>query len=583
MKFPVLFRVFAVLNILAFFVTGAFALFAITEPSKTGLLMIWIHWAVAIWLFVSAIAWFFANKASYHFLYSLSTFLLTVSIYWLWFIWVHEDNVPASSRIIATAIPGVIFFYTVFLVVAMFYKPVTSWSEKKFSIKHIGIAFATFLVLGAGLYAFGAMNKKILYVEAGVTFPDSKVDVQGGYTAVPGNESINLYFGKLQKVEGISIDAVGDGTNTESFHFAKLCFSDTTTLDLKTAPSFIIEFSKNGKKTVAKFPEITAWQIQIYPLSENKQTPSERVAYYCSGISALRFYSPFDRVEEDGAANDAESTDGETYDEASELPDESNGKKITKETKYDFYTAFLYDSYFSDFSEWEFDYSNQVLTIDEESNKKIGMFKRDPGYALGSFNDAVKKFQGFQQYDYDRYFSELTGVDMFLSKARDYENENNGTAFNHINPMVIDWAEENLLPDPSVQILGYSAQEYYDNVFARTMRMTVHSYLYISKNDFDGEAQAYQDASAREDFYGPNYLSERYAGIPLDGYSPEDGWEATHSYIGFWLRRRVDNTDQKCWESLSRFMQKYDGEWFNEIIQTVNDESSIENDTTTYD
>jgi len=582
MKFPVLFRVFAVLNILAFFVTGAFALLAITEPSKAGLLMIWIHWAVAIWLFVSAIAWFFANKASYHFLYSLSTLLLIVSIYWLWFIWVREDTVSSSDRIMATSIPGIIFLYTVFLIVAMFYKPVTLWSEKKFSVKHAGITLATFLVLGVGLYAFGAINKKVHYFDATIAFPDSRINAQGVYSSIPGNESILLDFGSPKEIQGLSIDVSTEGNDVESFHFAKICFTDSAELDPKTAPNFIAEFSKDGDKLIAKFPQIKASQIQIYPLSENKQTPSERVAYFCGGISALKFYSPFDKVSDEVLDYNGYA-DGESQAEESEAPDESNGKKITADTRYDFYSAFLYDSYFSDFSEWEFDYSGQVLTIDEESNKKIGMIKREPGYALGSFNDAVKKFQGFRNYDYDRYFSELTGLDMYLSKARDYENENNGTAFNHLNPMVIDWAFDNLLPDPSQQILGYTAQEYYDNVFKRTMQMTVHSYIYVNRNDFDGEAQAYQDASASEDFYGPNYLNERYAGMMFDNNSPEDGWEAPHTFIGFWLRRRVDNTDQKCWEALSKIMQKYDSEWFNEILQVAKDESTMEADTTTYD
>ena len=52
MKFPVLFRVFAVLNILAFFILGIMAVLMITEPQNWGLFMIWVQWAVTIWLFV---------------------------------------------------------------------------------------------------------------------------------------------------------------------------------------------------------------------------------------------------------------------------------------------------------------------------------------------------------------------------------------------------------------------------------------------------------------------------------------------------------------------------------------------------
>jgi hypothetical protein len=213
---------------------------------------------------------------------------------------------------------------------------------------------------------------------------------------------------------------------------------------------------------------------------------------------------------------------------------------------------------------------------------RLGLYKRGISYIKPDINEAVKKFQGFANYDYERYLYELTGIELYNSKASDYQNENNGTGFNHLNPAVITWAEENLLPKTGHEILGYTAQDFYNKCFSRIMRMAVLSRMHLLQNDFEGEAMLYEEASIGEEFYGPQYLNNRFGEVILDDYSSDETWEGSPEFIGFWLRRKIDNTDQQCWDALYRVMQKYDRDWLSEAVGDLESQTTAA-DTTTYD
>jgi hypothetical protein len=579
MKFPVLFRVFAVLNILAFFILGIMTVLMITEPADWGLFMIWIQWAVTIWLFVSAIAWFFAGKGSYHFLYTLGTMLLVVCVYWAWFIWASDrlGELNAEKKIISSVVPGVIFLYLVFLVVALFYKPVVEWTEKRFSIKHASIALGIFLIIGAGLFTFAAVTKKSFAVDANLSYPDSKSDEVSYRPSIPGNESIRITFPYVETVNGISINRKLDSAKIETFHFAKVAYSDSADFNPATANTMIIEFNLSDDRLVAEFHEIRAKHIQLYPLSENKQVPSPKVFYFCDGLSAMRFLSVFDKNEErEMPIEETPVAEGETSSE----PDVSNGRKISDDTIDDFYNTFFTDTYFKDQSDYNFDYSGNVLEVGE--GIRLGLYKRGISYIKPDFNEAVKKFQGFSNYDYERYVYELTGLALYDSKATDYENENNGTAFNYLNPEIITWAEQNLLPKTGHEVLGYTAQDFYDKCFSRMMRMAVLSRLHLLQNEYEGEATLYQQAATGEEFYGPRYLNDRFGELVLDDYCTDETWEGSPEFIGFWLRRKIDNTDQQCWDALYGIMQKYDRDWVDGALGDF-ETDGVSTDTTTYD
>lgn len=558
MKFPILFRIFAVLNVIAFLVCGISTLFLTTRPDMAGIALLWGQWAVTVWLAVACIAWFFASKHSYHFLYSLALVLMSLVGCWLYFIWVRQADQASSEKIVMSAIPALIFFYVIFLVVAMFYKPVLAWTQSRFSWKHLSIVvvFMGAIVSGLLAFSFATRQSKSFLVE--VTFPDSKIDTKGQWAFIRGNESIKLDLENPEIINGLGLMIDKEDPNISQFGVARMIYSDSRKLDPNVAPSVIIEFKRKGNQLVAEFDNIRARKIQLFPLDANRNPASGDITYNVSGLAPVQFTSIFDKpedyysyVEEGGDADD-------------EIYDEGNGRRISEATVMDFYRSFLVESYFSDVSEWRFDYSENVIHVNADGSQKIGMYKAnlyDLYYYLGM---AVRHFQEKEGSDFDLYMKELSGLDVFVSKAKGYEYAGNGTHFNYINPQIILWAESNLLPAPETAILGYSAQDYYNGCFKRILRLTTLSYLYLQQNGFQEEANLYWENAKYPDFYGPNYLHTRYGSLNFDANNSVNGWSNTYEFIGFWLRRKVDKTDEQCWSSLKRLMLKYDKDWFTE-------------------
>jgi hypothetical protein len=563
MKFPVVFRVLAVLNLLAFFAIGIVSLAMLARPANFGIYPIWIHWTVLIWLFVSSIAWFFANKFSYHFLYSLSFLLLALSGCWVWMIGFTNTffGPGASDQIAFFAIPGVMILYVIFLVATMFYAPVKSWTEKSFSLKHVAFLTGLLIVVGGGLFVVAKLNRSMSSVIAEKSFPDAL----SSESSLKGSGWIRLDFAEPKQINGFSMDYLPDNPDVKSVKFARLYYTDHKKIDLRKTPNIIVEFKRVGESFIAEFPAIRVKRMQLFPLTDDKQASNDKETFSFYGINPVWFADLFKKdelVQED-------------YAEEGAAPEEGNGQKITKANLTDFLTIFFQKTGFSSPSDYMFDYSTENIIVPNgdpsTGDGRLGMYKLTNAELTYYLNDAVKRFQEFEGYDNEHYLWELTGINLYTSKARGYEFAGNGTRFNYINPQMIAWAETYLVPPPDANILGYRAQDYYDKCFQRIARLSAISYLYLSNSDFAGEADLYKYAADEEEFYGPNYLMQRYSPIDLDEYEVRaEGWSESAYFIGFWLRRKVDGTDYKCWNAMRKLLLQYDKTWLLETEANPN-------------
>jgi hypothetical protein len=554
MKFPIVFRIFAVLNILAFIICGIVALAMLTKPGYIGFWMISMQLAVTVWLLVAALAWFFASKNAFHFLYSLSLYLIALSAFWIKLIWFGDEFVSQSDKIITTAIPGIILLYVIFLVAAMLFKPVKEWSIAKVSLKHIAISIFVFCLIPTAMYALNKINRRVQDVDAAATF--SRVELSNTALAQFNNSDwVRFDLQNQRAVNGISLKFI-DSASAKPLRFARLYYSPTKKIDLRTTPNIIIEFSRKGENLVAEFDPITAKRIQLFPLNDNRESMEKADVFFVGEIKPVKISDFFTK------ANDDRYLETTTAD----ADDEGNGAKITKANLSQFYELMTKETGFASTSEYMFDYSQDSMEIsggDGDGNGSIGMYKL--GYPELSYyaQDAVKRFQEFEGYDNEKYLWALSGINLYSSKAKAYEFTGNGTSFNNLNPQIIAWAETYLIPTPETVILGRRAQEFYDITFKRVARMSALTYLYLTNNEIAAEAEAYKSAAETDDFYGPNYLYEKYKSIDLDEYelNEEGGWAESSKFIGFWLRRRIDNTDYKCWNALRKALLQYDKEW----------------------
>ena len=148
---------------------------------------------------------------------------------------------------------------------------------------------------------------------------------------------------------------------------------------------------------------------------------------------------------------------------------------------------------------------------------------------------------------------QLTGLE-FLSDRNDQ--------FMHINGEIIEWAQKNLIPDPSLRILGHYCQEFYDVMLKNRIRETATGYSFLNGlYSFEDEAYNYEEAMEDETFYGFGYLEDRYmetARYNLDDY--EKAWETTVQ-AGFWLRREIDGSRKACWDAMNTLLREYDPEF----------------------
>lgn len=134
--------------------------------------------------------------------------------------------------------------------------------------------------------------------------------------------------------------------------------------------------------------------------------------------------------------------------------------------------------------------------------------------------------------------------------------------FSAYSPALIDWAANNLIPDPKLPYRGGTFQDAYDQTFFRAVRLFALAYRTLTTTyNLDAEAAAYKQAMATEpEFDGIDWLEARYGGdlrgaYPLSG----DGTMMTAPMaMGFWLRRHLDGSAETLSKHLDGLLQTYD-------------------------
>lgn len=566
MNIPVVFRIYAVINLLAFVAFGILSSVLTVAGNKFGVFAVALHWTLTLWLLIAAIAWFFANKNAYHFLISLTMlFLMLIGLYN--YIVFMTDIPVGSDSMMFLIIAGCCFIYTIFLVVAAFYKPVIEWTASRMNFRHHSMMLLLLMFVAAGFSGFGTLWRKSLPIEISYDYSSN-----AAYENVPewinGNEWIKMEFYGRVELNSLSIpvDAASQG---QKMFYAKMFYADSANFDYRLAPSIVLTFKDKGDQMVADFTPIKARVIQLFPMENETTSAAATSTYNIASLTPLWSYGYFDKTTPDVEYDNSPAATYGTYTEYEEgyVDDgtpEGNGRQLTEETLPDLYSTFLTNSSFFN-SEWMFNMEGSTLSYsDGESSRSIGMFQQGVGNLFFCVGSAVKEFRAYSGYDYDMFIGELSGLPLYLSRARGYDYAGNGTEFNYLNPAVISWAEKNLLLNKNTVLLGHSVQQYYDVVFKRFARMMVYSRDYLERQPAGDELKAYVEASEKEGFYGPTYLAERFKDVGLDDYYQDLNWKEAADFIGFWLRREQDGSYDECSKALNTIINSYDKAWFDE-------------------
>lgn len=223
------------------------------------------------------------------------------------------------------------------------------------------------------------------------------------------------------------------------------------------------------------------------------------------------------------------------------------------------------DCWFESPYSYMFDYGNPV----EINGKEYGRFRAGIGGIMfyGSLDQCLQRLASYKGISLDGLepFEALSGEP--LQKSGEWDH-----SFKNINPKIVRWGYENLIPDPKSKVGGAACQLIYDRVFYRFFRVMTKSYLYLDKNGiFDQETFAYiKDTKAGAD--GIDWLNKRYSvvGSLIPFELNEDGTNMTVPMaVGFWLRRHADGSDKELWKGLTMLMEKYDKDWLKKAGDDV--------------
>ena len=213
----------------------------------------------------------------------------------------------------------------------------------------------------------------------------------------------------------------------------------------------------------------------------------------------------------------------------------------------------------------------------ELEGQQFGMFKGGvKGMLLYSgmkegVNELLGGNSGNNFYDITPYIKYSGGINLFENKSTSYAcfgfMYEGVHSFNHVNPTFVNWAKENLIPDPKEKIGEHTFQAVYDAIGSRFFRLMTDSYLYVQRQNLEEELFQYTVNFNNRSFNGLRYLQNKYADVLSDYREENEQSKFTPGIaIGFWLRRTIDGTSDEFWDGLTTVMEQYDKTWFQERL-----------------
>ncbi|MEQ8810808.1 MAG: hypothetical protein RIE59_17180 [Imperialibacter sp.] len=565
MKYPVAFRVFGVINLLLFLFLALMVFATLAGSYSYTLLLAHAQLFVAVWVFVATLAWMFASKSSYHFLYSIGFALVILCILWLLasFDLPFPNRQSGSDKKVMAIIFGSLLIYPIFLFGALFYQPLQKWTSSRFSIKHLGYFTLVLFITSLLLTGFVWVNIRSVRIPVGIASATQSDEI-----------SINQY-----RQVTFEYPILTNGFKNESLHpdknnfpaFVELAYVAQRPFDYGSAQKMIVEIEQGFSDIKIRFPMTKMAAYELRPCTKEGKLIEGDDSYYLGNLTPSLFYRMFDDPTTTIFFDEEFEEELATYEEEDEYDPYAgyNGAKLSSETNPRLRGLFLINLYQKnpDYRDYYYDMSNPIELDYDGRLLSFGMVKLGFAYLIPKMMDAVRTFQGFQYNEMNAYLESLTGETPYLLN----DSEDLG-AFNLVNPEFLNFVAENLVPATDEYAGGKTMQEIYDNMFQRFARMTVlsHNHLYDSL-DVNTEARAYIDLTKySREFYAPSYLMQKYSSPKeraLDGRN--DTWTQDWQFIGFWLRRKIDGTDEKIWGIVNTIMNQYDKEWFESNTTNV--------------
>ena len=145
--------------------------------------------------------------------------------------------------------------------------------------------------------------------------------------------------------------------------------------------------------------------------------------------------------------------------------------------------------------------------------------------------------------------------------------------FGYYNPIFLKKLHKKIKLLISNDAFIKSTQDIYNEKFKNTLRVYFLSlnmldhinYKTFGKYDWDRYVEEYLDVISKppSNYMVSNYFDENFRSfaesIKNEGYNFSEGL----TFPGFWIRRKIDGTDEEFFELINLILNKYDSEWYD--------------------
>jgi len=574
MKFPIAFRVFAVLNLLIFFVLAIVTAMVLLQPSPELFWMALTGCFVAVWFLTSSLFWLLGSDRAYPFLYfsALAGLAFTVSIVFITLS--PASNIGKDGLLVVFVFVLIAFLYSLFLFIALFFKSVKEWVNDSTSPRN------KFDLLTSGGFVVLAVIVSSTFIYIDKSLPRS-ITIDSTYNSYVGSNGCSyFYLNALTEFDRVRVTRDNASPGIVVVMFADNYGSDESGFFRSDTVAF---FEDGPDYLVARFDPVWARKV-VFCATNSNFSPAgvdllHSVPYFAGNLDTEKYFvregsEEVPIVYEYDTDEGYEDEVGDYSDEAPRYPEfeEETGPKALDSLGRSILMTELLTQLKRPLAEGS---GNFYFNFDN------GSYELD-GVTVGAYTHFRTLFkdhtgEGFYRYAEQRHpeseAESLNSVLVAISGFNLYQNreEVENLPFDMYNPPLLQWVGNNMLPEPEEEFFGVKSQTVYDITFRRMVWMLAASYEYVAtERNWDHEALRYKEAFTEQTFYGPTYLYERFADPNFEEtpfnkvYQEFDLGEYDYSYlteqiaIGFWLRRKLDGSSEEVYEMLTKILEKYD-------------------------
>ena len=176
------------------------------------------------------------------------------------------------------------------------------------------------------------------------------------------------------------------------------------------------------------------------------------------------------------------------------------------------------------------------------------------------------KYKIFSKYLSKDILEKIIGEKIFLSGPHLNDmNFDSYDKFGYYNPIFLKKLHKKIKLLISNDAFFKSTQDIYNEKFKNTLRVYFLSLNMLEHSNYKIYVEEYLDIISKppSNYIVSNYFDEKFRSfaesIKNEGYNFSEGL----TFPGFWIRRKIDGTDEEFFELMNLILNKYDSEWYD--------------------